>query len=455
VQGWYKPFWRAFVLGMIGFLSSLQAQKIQYSALVMDAKSGQVIYSEEPDAVTYPASLTKMMTLYLLFEAIETKRLHFQSSFRVSAHAANQPPTKIGLKVGERITAFDAMLAMIVKSANDAAVAVAEGLAGSEAAFAQRMTQKARALGMHHTLFKNASGLPHRHQRTTARDMARLGRALYQRFPQYYKYFKMTSFWYKGKKFKGHNRLIGKVDGCDGIKTGFTNASGFNLVSSAKRNGKRYIVVVLGGRTAHERDERSAHLLELAFHRHKNLSTPSPLLAQTEDKKEMPQQPITPLDTLVAQVDKETVIEENRPVDIRKVSSSSRQKKQLFNKDLQSTRSSASSVSDPHEEAHLITKAYLKKRERTWSIQIGSFHNAHLAEMAALSCRRKLKQIFVEPIITVSKKAKNQKKHLFRARLAGFNEKQAKEACRQLHQQGQACIVVRPYREAKIHTAMN
>jgi D-alanyl-D-alanine carboxypeptidase len=224
-----------------------------------------VLHSEYATAKRYPASLTKIMTLYLLFEDLESKKVKLSTRMKISKKAAGRPPTKLGLRAGKKISVKDALLGLMIKSANDAAVVIAEHLEGSERAFAARMTRKARALGMTQTVFKNCHGLPNKDQRTTAEDMATLGRALLTRFPIYYRYVSTQSFWYQGRKFKNHNHLLGKVKGVDGIKTGYINASGFNLVTSALREGTRLIAVVMGGRSSQTRDRRMAQLLEVTF----------------------------------------------------------------------------------------------------------------------------------------------------------------------------------------------
>ncbi|NVK33729.1 MAG: D-alanyl-D-alanine carboxypeptidase [Rhodobacteraceae bacterium] len=236
-----------------------------YSEFVMDLSSGRELASYQADELRYPASLTKMMTLYLLFEDIAAGRTSLSSDFTVSANAARQPPSKIGLREGETITAREAAEALAVKSANDVAIVIAENLAGSEAEFARRMTAKARSLGLKRTLYYNASGLPDTRQVTTARDMAVLGRSLKLRFPQYASMFRAKSFKFRGRSFKTTNNLLGKVFGVDGLKTGYTRASGYNLVSTARRGGKRRLVVVMGGQSEAARDKQVTQLLDASF----------------------------------------------------------------------------------------------------------------------------------------------------------------------------------------------
>lgn len=232
----------------------------KYAAIVVDGNTGKTLFARNADARRYPASLTKMMTLYLLFEDLEAGRVSLDSKLSVSANAARQAPSKIGVKAGSTLRVEDAILALVTKSANDAAVVVAENLGGSVSGFAGRMNRAAKALGMSSTTFRNPHGLPDNGQYTTARDFTLLARALQDRFPTYYKYFSRSSFTYKGTRYGNHNRLLGSVSGVDGIKTGYIRASGFNLVTNVRRDGRHIIAVVMGGKTAKSRD---AHMREL------------------------------------------------------------------------------------------------------------------------------------------------------------------------------------------------
>ncbi len=243
-----------------------------FSSIVVDGNSGAVLQSSNPDALRHPASLTKVMTLYLLFERLDAGKIKLDTPLAVSEHASDQDPTKLDLKPGQTIAVEDAIKGIVTRSANDAAVVIAEDLGGSEAAFAKLMTQKAHALGMAHTIYINASGLPDDDQVTTARDQALLGRAIQERFPRYYKYFSTQAFEFHGETIRGHDHLLSEVDGVDGIKTGFTRASGFNLLTSLHRDGRYLVAVVMGGPSASERDARmreliADHIKEAALHR--------------------------------------------------------------------------------------------------------------------------------------------------------------------------------------------
>lgn len=248
--------------GNSGSATSSIVHNPQYAAIVVDANTGDLLHSANPDSLRHPASLTKIMTLYLLFERLESGRIKLDSQLEVSAAAAAQAPSKLGLKPGQTISAEDAIKALVTKSANDIAVVVAEALAGSEEEFAKQMTRKARALRMSKTVYKNASGLPDDDQVTTARDQALLGLAIQDRFPRYYQYFSTRSFTFRGRGMGNHNRLLGRVNGVDGIKTGYIRASGFNLVTSVRRGPRHIVAVVLGGTSAGQRDARMRELIE-------------------------------------------------------------------------------------------------------------------------------------------------------------------------------------------------
>ena len=253
-----------------------------YAAIVIDDKSGAVLHEVGADEPRHPASLTKIMTLYLLFEELEVGRLKLDTPLPVSTRASLQNPTKLGLKPNQTINVEDAIKGLVTKSANDAAVVVGEAIAGSEEEFAARMTAKARALGMAGTTYVNASGLPAEAQITTARDQAVLGRAIQHRFPVYYQYFATPSFRYKGAEMRNHNNLLGNVKGVDGIKTGYTEASGYNLTSSVRRSEKHIVAVVLGGTSNGARDARMRQLIEEHIARASAVRT-APIVAEVDD----------------------------------------------------------------------------------------------------------------------------------------------------------------------------
>lgn len=266
-----------------GAAATSSARSPGYSALVIDANSGAVLHATNADAMRHPASLTKVMTLFMLFERLDAGKLTLESQLRVSEHAADQAPTKLGLREGGSISVEDAIKGMVTRSANDAAVVVAEHLAGSEEEFARQMTRRARSLGMTGTVYRNASGLPDSAQVTTARDQAILGRAIQERFPRYYRYFSTRTFTYRGQQISNHNKLLGRVEGVDGIKTGYIRASGFNLITSVRRNGRHVVAVVLGGASAAARDASMRQLLAAHVDKASTRRT-APMIAATPSR---------------------------------------------------------------------------------------------------------------------------------------------------------------------------
>lgn len=269
----------ALSVGMMIWLAAGSAEA-RYASFVMDADTMDVLYAKNADTRNYPASLTKIMTLYMIFDALDKGKVTLKTRMKVSKRAAGQPQTNIGLRRGERISVKDAILALVTRSANDVATVVGEHLKKSEVNFAVAMTKKARALGMTKTSFRNASGLPNRRQKSTARDMAKLGLRIQRDFPQYYHFFKTTKFTYKGRTYGNHNNLLGRYSGTDGIKTGYTRASGFNLVSSVHQGDRHLIAVVFGGRTAKSRDRHMISLLNRGFKKAELIArnrTPAPI----------------------------------------------------------------------------------------------------------------------------------------------------------------------------------
>lgn len=267
-----RRFLAALVLGGIVLTPTLgvappeaQSTDSRYAAIVVDAASGEVLFSRFADARRYPASITKVMTLYLAFEALESGKVSLNDTLTVSPRAASQPPSKLGLAAGQTISLDDAMRATAVRSANDMAVVIAEHIGGSEGRFTQMMTEKARELGMEQTRFTTANGLPDTRQATTARDLSVLSRAVMRDYPQYYRYLGLHDWFYKGRDYRNTNGLLATGRGYDGIKTGFTNASGYNLAASSVRDGKRIITIVMGGRSTASRNAHVAELMDTGF----------------------------------------------------------------------------------------------------------------------------------------------------------------------------------------------
>lgn len=383
------------------------------AAIVVDARSGQVLYERRADAPIYPASLTKMMTLYLLFEAVRDGRLDLDGTLTVSRHAASMPASRLGLRAGERMRVEDAIRALIVKSANDVAVVVAEALGKTESGFARLMTNKARALGMSRTTFVNASGLPNDQQSTTVRDLSILARRLMADFPQFYDYFATERFHWKGRVYRSHNRLLGRYPGADGLKTGYIRASGYNLAASAERNGRRVIAVYVGGRTARSRDDKVAQLLDLGFEQLR----PAALVAHVPPQ---PRPAATTLALPAADSDEGDAALElpgRRPVAVAAAEPAE----------------AVSAASDRTSDTSLAGE---------WGVQIGAYLKPEHAYRAAYGAVRQFPDLLLGHEIEISPR-QGRRKTYYRVRLAGFGEERAQQVCRQLKRQQQECLVVR------------
>ena len=382
---------------------------------LLDAETGRVIGAANADAVTYPASLAKMMTLYLAFRALNDGTLKLDQRLPISEYAASRPPTKLGLEAGDTITVRNLILGIVTRSANDAAVVLAEGLAGSEPAFCGRMNREARLLGMTRTHYDNASGLPEPGTNlTTARDVAQLALALYHDFPREFRYFSTREFDFRGRTIRGHDHLLSSYPGVDGIKTGYIRASGFNLATSALRNGHRLIGVVLGGRSAGTRDRQMESMLDAGF---ADLGV-APVLA-SDRRKGQPQ-------TLVAAA-APPVPPAPKPSPIAKAAAR--------------LAANLSPVSRA-EAAPLDRRAADPRAAHRWGIQLGAFHAEAAARKLALEAAR---QGFAKgkPML-ILRPGKAGKDRLYRARLVDFTAKEAAAACTQLHRQKIACSVVPP-----------
>ena len=392
-------------------LSPTPALANKYAAIVIEEASGKVLFSRNADHLRYPASLTKIMTLYLLFEEIEAGRLTLKSRIPVSRQAAGRSPSKLYLKPGQSISAEQAVFALVTKSANAVATAIAEKLSGTERKFAQRMTRKARALGMRHTIFKNASGLPNRRQKSTARDMAKLAVAVRRDFPQFYKYFSTRSFNWKGRKYGNHNNLLSKYKGTDGIKTGYINASGFNLVATVERNGTRLIGVVFGGKTSRSRDRHMMKILDNQFKRVKTLGVLHAARA-------------LPTTLPMAPPKRGQKIFKFLPLDKTENNQNLAKKQDDFiNSDL----------------TNITSKNIVSKT--SWSVQIGNFaqrFNAHRAAIVARRMADKILGMTPANLLLVN----HGEMPLWRVRFNDLDENQARAACAALFSAGRRCIAV-------------
>lgn len=398
-----EGFFVLVALLLLPLVSTVQANP-RYASIVIDVDTGKVLHESNADASRYPASLTKMMTLYMLFEAIEQRKMTLDTSMRVSAYAASKPSTNINLRSGEAISVREAIPALIVRSANDVAAVVAEALGDSEANFGRMMTDKARKLGMRSTTFRNASGLPNNEQKTTARDMAILSTRLMKDFPRYYHYFSTQSFSYKGTTYNSHNRMVRNTHGVDGLKTGFIQASGFNVATSAKRGNRRVVAVVMGGQTAASRDQHMAQLLDRSFNQSASTQLASantrvvPVVAQKT--------------SITTPVPRSVPLLKQTPDPIA----------------MQQTVQPKLSVNE---------QRVVVMDNNSWEVQIGSYLAHERAQAQAQAATRWIPGAVVITEVEIS----NRK--LYRARLVGLQENQARTACQHLTRQGMECLVVR------------
>ena len=368
----------------------------KYASFIINENTKRIYHNANADTRNYPASLTKIMTLYLVFDALKSKKISMSSKFKVSKRATRQPPSKLNLSAGSNITVKNAILALVTKSANDVATVIAENLGKSERNFARLMTRKAKKLGMTRTTFRNASGLPNRAQLSTARDMATLGIAIRKNHPKFFKLFKTKSFIYKGVKYTNHNNLLGSYSGTDGIKTGYTNASGFNLVASVERNGQRIIGVVFGGKKARSRDKHMVTLLNKYFK--------------------------TSLSKPLVRIAKPSELPKTRPKIV------------VADKNIKNFKI-------PPE---IINNIIPNDIEEDWFIQIGAFKNRLNAHKAARNARNIVPEQLGNLPASLSKITKsstnNNLQYLWRVRFVELAENQARSVCAELWTSGLSCI---------------
>ena len=437
------------------------AAAAKYSSVVINEMTGAVLDEHNADSRHYPASLTKMMTLYLVFEALEAGRFTFSTPIAVSARAARQPASKLGLKAGDRVTIRNVILGLVVKSANDAASAIAEAMAGTERKFGRLMSAKALALGMTNTRFRNASGLPNRRQLTTARDLATLIQALRRHFPQYYGFFKTRAFSYGGQRHENHNRLLDRYAGADGVKTGFIRASGFNLAASAERDGIRLIAVVLGTRSPRARDLHTMGLLERGF---ETASNGRYRAYQYDRNIHVTRKPgrinkrvrvhrargargrirlsrLTPPRRPDFRVDGE---QGSAATDI-----SAKDVPPLPPRTIGPTRMGAAPITStpPPPAPSAAPSAAIASRtpapSPAWSIQIGTFSRKGQAQRAAKQARRDLPDLLATTRPAI-KRLRTKAGTRYRARLSGLSGTAARQACRMFTARNRPCLPVFP-----------
>ena len=389
------------------------------SSIMIDAEDGKVIYESNADELRYPASLTKLMTLYITFNALENKRLKLDDKLKVSRTAAGRSPSKLGVAAGSTITVKEAITAVIVKSANDCATVLAEHFSPTESDFAKLMTDTAKKLGMKNTTFKNASGLPNSKQKTTARDMSILAMAVYQHFPQYYKWFSQKSFTYKGQKITGHNHLLDTFKGADGMKTGYTAASGFNIVTSAVRGNKRVIAVTMGHKFLNERDKKAYKMMDLGLdHMNKNKEVNvAELTGAINGQKSQIRVASNTAIGKTAFASKKSVIPTSKPQQVA-----------------QTTK---------------VTTQYASVTNGKYALQIGTFSDFSRAKNYALQVKNKIAKTYAVHDIMVEKIA-SPKGDLFRSKVVGFAKNDATKICQSMKKINQACLVVSDNSKLKV-----
>ncbi len=394
----HKALYALCGLGLV--LLTTKPATASTSSIIIDAESGDILSSSNADELRYPASLTKVMTLYITFDALNKGIIKLDDDLKVSRHAANMAPSRLGLRPGETVKVKTCIEALIVKSANDCATVLAENLGYSEKNFAQTMTQVAKELGMKNTTFRNANGLPNKAQKTTARDMALLGAAMYHHFPQYYKLFSLKKFTYEGKTIYTHNNILKTFEGADGMKTGFTNAAGFNIITSAQRDGHRVIAVTMGHNTAKERDRHVARMMDKGLKR----------LALNDRFKDS---------NMYANLESNKVIKEENTAQTAAITPANKKT------DWETSSSKEENTQDD---------------KAQWGIQVGAFSNYSKARSYALKIKSEAKKLASNPIDI--EPVANGSAIIYRSKIVGMGKSTADKACQNLKRKNKSCIVV-------------
>jgi D-alanyl-D-alanine carboxypeptidase len=464
------------VLVLVIFAAALPAEATKrnsrFSAITVDARTGAVLFSDNPDAQRYPASLTKMMTLYITFQELKAGRIKLSTPLRVSARASRMAPSKMGLRPGTTITVEQAIKSLIIKSANDVAAVVGENLGGSENNFAVRMTSTARDIGMSRTVYRNASGLPNPGQVTTARDQATLSLRIMRDFPQFYPYFRLQGFNFNGRTIRTHNRLVGRFPGTDGLKTGYIGASGYNLATSTRRGDKRLVGVVLGSSSAGRRNTYMMQMLTQQFAKAKDGKTIAALAGSSKgaidpiamaSASTVASEPVAPTEEQSEQVGK--LAQSVTADESEEVAAAADEDAAETDNDELAALAKASNGTPQVVEARLDNKpdklpfAVKSNTDNEggvpvtgdigsesdggdWNVQIGTFANKKAAEKELEKLRQKLKQFSGrqgEAVLVASKK-----RRYYRAKFIGFDKDEALSACKTLEQLGSPCLPLAP-----------
>lgn len=406
---------------------SIPASEPKYAAIVVDANTGEVLYAKRADSPRYPASITKIMTMYLVMEAMSEGRVKPTDMVTISARAASQPPTKLGVAAGDQVSVDDALKALATRSANDMAVALAEHIAGTEQRFAALMTLRGQELGMGNTRFVNASGLPDSRQISSARDIAIMSRAVMRDFPQYYGYFSIKSFYFRGRLITSHNRLMGQFAGMDGLKTGYINASGFNLAASAVRDGRRLIAVVLGGRSTATRDDHVEDLLLTGFDVLKRRSLGESITVAQSMFEPVMEGPVIRPPTAMGDSGETgglRVVLTDGPAPSYPMT----------------VQRSMAPIADPVTKPTPVKKAAPKKPRGRYVVQAGAFKSKDQARQQLKLIQRRFASSFsgAEPDIGGAVGG------YYRVRFEGMTADDARDACKTLKAKKQACMVIAP-----------
>ena len=424
----------------------------KYAAIVVDAKTGEVLYEQAPDAHRYPASITKIMTMYLAFERLSNGSLSMDDRIVVSPHAAAQAPSKLGIRQGGTISVRDAMSAIAVKSANDMAVAMAEKMGGTEGHFAEMMTAKAKQLGMNNTQYVNASGLPDNRQQSSARDISILSRAVLRDYPQYYTLFSTRQFTWAGQTTKNHNHLLGQMPGVDGIKTGFTNASGFNLAASAVRDNRRLIAVVLGGSSTATRDSHVADLLDAGFTvlRKREAGQPTTIAQNLREPAPVGIVDRPPVEQGDGEQDGVHILVDGKapaapasqvarvkatPADQMVCKRVKRHGKRVT----QCVKQAVNKAVSAKAKAGKTTVAKADTASGEWQVQLGAYKNPSQARQQLAKLNAKFADELAASQGHVEHSSGN-----YRVRFAGLSAGQARDACASIKSQGHDCMALRP-----------
>jgi D-alanyl-D-alanine carboxypeptidase len=429
--------------------SEQAAARPAFSSVVVDARNGTILNGENIDALRHPASLTKMMTLYLLFQDLKAGRVKLSTQLRVSSRSASMAPSKLGLRAGSTITVQEAIYALVIKSANDAAATVGENLGGSESAFAIRMTRTARAIGMNRTVFRNASGLPNPGQVTTARDMATLGLRLMRDFPQYYPYFRASQFNFRGRIIRTHNPLVGRFNGTDGIKTGYIREAGYNLVTSTRRGDKRVVGVVLGARSNGARSAYMMSMITRAFPACKDGTTVAAVAGSSKGAVNPISLASSASATIVQPESKALAVDNDTLAAVAADASSepvvleaemTPKKKAVIEGGMVDGKKQPIIVKPAAKQEDTMAVASLPEN---WTVQISAFRKKRDAD-AVISTLKKASAAAMQGKEAHTISAKKGRKKVYQVVIKGYSQKDAKSSCARVAAAGMDCAVIPP-----------